>query len=39
MHRTSEEEMNEFVKNYNLSLLGEKIWKHYSVLSWVCQIS
>lgn len=25
MHRTSEEEMNEFVKNYNLSLLGEKI--------------
>ena len=25
MHRTSEEEMNEFVKNYNLSLLGEKL--------------
>lgn len=25
MHRTSEEEMNEFVKNYNLNLLGEKI--------------
>ena len=25
IHRTSEEEMNEFVKNYNLSLLGEKI--------------
>jgi len=25
MHRDSEEEMNEFVKNYNLSLLGEKL--------------
>ena len=25
IHRTSEEEMNEFVKNYNLNLLGEKI--------------
>ena len=25
MHKDSEEEMNEFVKNYNLNLLGEKI--------------